>query len=219
MLVEESLKIKEFVEHLNLKDGIVLDLGSADKRFREYVQPYIDRNIFKPLRERGCQIQHLDLYGDEGIDMRLDIADLEKLHCRYDLVLCCNSFEHAPDLGKLGKNIVRLAKAEGYAIITTPCVFPYHKDPEDILFRPTIEELMELLRGAEIVESAYLRVKAPYETRGITIPLIALKLLMAIRSLKYKISGEKFNLLKDLKTVFGQWKVTYLVVKPETKAY
>jgi cyclopropane fatty-acyl-phospholipid synthase-like methyltransferase len=101
VLVEESLKIKEFVEHLNLKDMTVLDLGSAEERFRKYVQPYIDRNIFKPLRKRGCKIQHLDLYGNEGIDMRLDFADLEKVHSRYDLVLCCNSMEHVTDLGKI----------------------------------------------------------------------------------------------------------------------
>ena len=215
MFLEESLKIKEFIERLNLRDGKVLDLGSSDKRFREHVQPYIDRNIFKPLRERGCQVQYMDLYGEKGIDLRLDFVDLEKVQGRYDLVLCCNILEHLPDPGKTARGLIRLAKPGGHILITVPRVFPYHKDPQDSLLRPTVKELADLFPGAKIVESATLRGKAPYQTRGIPMPLVALRILMAFRSLKYKMSGEKFGLLKDLKAVFSRWRVTYLVITAE----
>jgi|SRR3989344_274823 len=213
MFVEESLKIKDFIEKENLRNLKVLNIGSADKNFRTYIQPYIDRNIIKPLEERNCKVFNLDLYGGEGVDIRLDFDHLNELNDDFDLVFCCNSFEHAKNKENLGDELVRLTKNGGFIIVTTPYVYPYHLDPIDTLFRPTIEEQLRYLKGVTLIEGTYINVTAPYESRGKILPLFVMKLLMVFKSLRYKLKGEKYNFFHDLINIFSTWKVTFLLLK------
>jgi SAM-dependent methyltransferase len=213
VFVEESLKIKEIIEQQNFKNLRVLNIGSADKKFRTYIQPYIERNIIKPLEDRHCKVLNLDLYGGEGIDIRLDFDHLNELHDSFDLVFCCNSFEHAKNKENLGNELVRLTKRGGFIIVTTPYVYPYHLDPIDTLFRPTIEQQMAYIKGVSLIEGAYLHVLSPYESRGKSLPLFAMKLIMLFKSMRYKLMGEKFNIFQDFLRILSPWQVTFLLLK------
>ena len=90
----------------------VLDVGSSTKKFRTKIQPYIDENIFKPLRERDLHIYHLDKKEQEGVDYIFDVNEMsvESLGKTFDLVICCSlQKEHvvisAPLFKKSWKNI------------------------------------------------------------------------------------------------------------------
>ncbi|HLB51344.1 MAG TPA: hypothetical protein VJL30_00300, partial [Patescibacteria group bacterium] len=98
-------------------------------------------------------------------------------------------------------------------IVTTPYVYPYHLDPIDTLFRPTIEEQLRYLKGVTLIEGTYINVTAPYESRGKILPLFVMKLLMVFKSLRYKLKGEKYNFFHDLINIFSTWKVTFLLLK------
>src|SRR5204863_5233618 len=81
--------------------GVVLNLGSGSRRFREVSKPYIDREIFEPLARAGARVVHADLKAGEGIDISGDLFDpaiqarLREL--RADAVVACNIMEHLPE--------------------------------------------------------------------------------------------------------------------------
>src|ERR1700722_15967770 len=126
----------------------VINMGSATLHFRQQVQPWIDRCIFVPLRERGVEVHHLDSQLGDGIDLRGDLNDEKFLATlfenRYRTVLCCNLLEHVTDPGGVCANIERLLFYQGYLIVTVPHKFPYHPDPIDTMFRPRPEDLVRL---------------------------------------------------------------------------
>ena len=60
----------------------LLNIGSSTLEFRTQTQPYIDKNIFAPLRARGGKIYHLDVKYSPDIDIVGDLFDpavLEKI--------------------------------------------------------------------------------------------------------------------------------------------
>src|SRR5580704_15305304 len=76
----------------------LLNLGSSDRHFREIAQPWIEREVFAPLRARGVDIAHVDRRDGPGIDLRIDLtdpSDIARLRERAPrAVLCCNLLEH-----------------------------------------------------------------------------------------------------------------------------
>src|SRR6185312_10439847 len=76
----------------------LLNVGSSTLEFRTRTQPYIDRNIFAPLRERGGKVYHLDIKPDEGVDMVGDLVDpafldrVSRMEIRSAMI--SNLFEH-----------------------------------------------------------------------------------------------------------------------------
>src|SRR5436853_811122 len=79
----------------------VLNVGSSTAEFREQQQPWIARDLFVPLAERGIKIVNLDLRDGGGIDIRADLlddADFARVKTdHYRALLCCNLLEHVPD--------------------------------------------------------------------------------------------------------------------------
>lgn len=215
MFVEEALQISKFIKDRNIQSQSVLNIGSGDLHFRTHIQPYIDEYIFSEFRKRNCIVTHLDLYGKDGIDIRMDINSLSSLTKEYDIVLCSNVFEHIIDRKKLGTDIVRLTKKGGCIIVTTPHVFPYHEDPIDTLFRPTVENQLSYLSGVTCVEGNELPICKPYVSRGFHVSLRIMKPMMLVKSILYKIKGGTFNLLKDWSIIFSQWKTTYIVAQKQ----
>ncbi|MEM0216801.1 MAG: hypothetical protein QW612_04590 [Candidatus Bathyarchaeia archaeon] len=62
MFEEESLYIRACLTKILKRERIdsVLDVGSSDITFRTKIQPFIEKNIFLPLKRFGCRIYHLD---------------------------------------------------------------------------------------------------------------------------------------------------------------
>jgi SAM-dependent methyltransferase len=155
MFIEESLCIKETLSNLNLTSGNdVLDIGSSTTQFRQVTQPHIDKNIFYPLRQQGCQVYHMDMKQGDGVDIVCDIADpnIDPLKCigmRFELVVCANLLEHVLDLERVVRIVVSLVKTGGYLLITVPRSYRKHPDPIDNMFRPLPGKLEQIFRSIE----------------------------------------------------------------------
>jgi len=138
----------------------LLNLGSATAEFRQRLQPWIDQWIFAPLRGRGVEVHHLDIQGGGGVDLCGDLTDdafVAGLVGRgYRGLLCCNLLEHIPDPSAMCAKLERLLALGGYIMVTVPHRFPYHPDPIDTMFRPTVEDLARLFPHCFLVEGAVL---------------------------------------------------------------
>jgi len=53
----------------------ILNLGSRLRADRETEQPWCERYLFRPLRERGVELLHVDAREGEGIDIRADLMN------------------------------------------------------------------------------------------------------------------------------------------------
>ncbi|HEY7116030.1 MAG TPA: hypothetical protein VH475_05570 [Tepidisphaeraceae bacterium] len=136
----------------------LLNVGSSTEEFRTRVQPYIDANIFAPLRHRGGVVYHADMKAAPGVDRVGDLLDpafidqLSKLQIRS--ILMSNLLEHVTDRQAVCDAILRLVPDGGYLFVSGPRDYPYHADPIDTMFRPTIDQAHALFPGTRIVESA-----------------------------------------------------------------
>jgi len=155
MFIEESLWIKSVLGSLDLPSGsAVLNLGSSTAQFRQLTQPHIENNVFKPLREKGYQINHLDAKQGNGVDIVCDINDpnvdfIDLIGRQFDLVICSNLLEHVLDVNRVARRAADFVKDRGYLLVTVPRSYRNHPDPIDTMFRPAVRELEELFRSSE----------------------------------------------------------------------
>lgn len=123
----------------------LLNLGSSDLHFRTCVQPWIDREVFAPLRARGAAIVHSDLKALPGVDIAADALGDEGARRLAAVgaraILCCNMFEHVTDRAALARRCAALVPAGGVLIVTVPRSYPYHPDPIDTYYRPDPEDM------------------------------------------------------------------------------
>lgn len=148
MLVEESLWLKEKISLLNLNLGDrILNVGSWDKIFREQKQPHIHTNIITPLLKKGVTILNTDCYSSTWIDIVGDLNDKDFIQrlkgAEYKWILCSNVLEHLLEPKKIMDILSWLVQPWCFLIITVPSNFPYHPDPIDNRFRPSIIDLQK----------------------------------------------------------------------------
>lgn len=160
MLAVESKWIKKALDRFEPSDvSPVLNVGSSTRHFRKHVQGHIDRNVFAPLRARGCAVVHLDLKAAEGVDVVGDLtepvfqAKMKSQSVR--LVICSNLLEHIPDEHRraLCDAIAAVILPGGYLVVTVPHSYPYHPDPIDTMFRPAPAELSAYFPDLTIVKA------------------------------------------------------------------
>jgi hypothetical protein len=136
----------------------LLNVGSSTLDFRTRHQPHIERNIFAPLRERGGEVWHLDIKPAPGVDLVGDLADpafLEKVsHMKVRSVLVSNLFEHVTNRQEIARLIMKVVPEGGYIFVSGPHAYPYHADPIDTRFRPTVGEMADHFPGTRIIDSA-----------------------------------------------------------------
>jgi SAM-dependent methyltransferase len=162
MTSEESVWIREVLQEADLTSvNDILDVGSSTKEFRTEIQPYIDKNVFKPLREQNKSIYYLDQKKSKGIDLVYDVDDtsVEAIGKKYDMVICCNMLEHVHNPWKLASLLVNLVRNNGFLLVTVPQTFRFHPDPLDNRFRPSIIELVSLFPGLQVIRKATIRVR------------------------------------------------------------
>lgn len=140
--------------------GVVLNIGSSSRQFREQVQPWIEQHVFAPARAHGLSIVHQDLFPADGVDFA---GDLLAPDCRERLrelnifgVVCSNVLEHVLDRPAFADAITELLPKGGRALITVPNRFPYHPDPIDTNYRPTPRELSSLFTRMRATSEALL---------------------------------------------------------------
>jgi hypothetical protein len=139
----------------------VLNLGSSSLAFRTSKKPHIERELFRPLLERGVRVIHADLREDEGVDISGDIFEPEvqrRLRAvQAGTLLCNNILEHVTDRAGFAALCETLVPSGAQIIVTVPHSYPYHADPIDPGYRPRPEQIAELfprcrLIRAEVIE-------------------------------------------------------------------
>jgi hypothetical protein len=136
----------------------LLNVGSSTEEFRTRQQPYIDANIFAPLRARGARVYHADIKAAPGVDLVGDLLEpafleqIAKLQIRSAMI--SNLFEHVTIRQQICDVVMRILPAGGYLFVSGPKDYPYHADPIDTMFRPSIAEMHAHFPGTTVVESA-----------------------------------------------------------------
>ena len=127
----------------------MLNLGSSTTQYRTDTCPHIDKFLFAPLTERGVRVIHSDLKVNEGVDF---VGNVLEESTRKELstfwirsILCNNLFEHVQDIESLCAALTEICPIGGLLFLSVPYKYPYHPDPIDNGFRPSLEDLQALL--------------------------------------------------------------------------
>jgi SAM-dependent methyltransferase len=143
----------------------VLNVGSSTGAFRAREQPWVDAEVFGPLRARGIEVVHLDLKVAAGVDLVGDVLDptfRAGLEGGWDVVISSNLLEHLADRTPFLTVLPQLTRPGGWLVVTVPRRFPRHPDPIDTMYRPSPDQLVgdmrasaaQTLRVVEAVEVA-----------------------------------------------------------------
>ena len=157
----------------------LLNLGSGSAEVRKGVQPWIEDQLFLPLRSRYVEVVHVDMRELPGVDVKADLtdpADVQRLQAlRPQALLCCNVLEHVIQPDRLARHCLDLVAPGGLLFVTVPFSYPYHRDPIDTMYRPNPAELAELLVGARLLESTILDTGVSYRNAVRERPWILLR--------------------------------------------
>ena len=136
----------------------LLNIGSSTLEFRTQTQPYIDQNIFAPLCACGVVVYHLDMKQAPGVDIVGNLLEptflnkIEKMQIRAAII--SNLLEYVTNRMEICDVVMKILLPGGYLFITGPHYYPYHSDPIDTMFRPTIADMHALFPHTKIVNSA-----------------------------------------------------------------
>ena len=157
----------------------LLNLGSSSAVVRKAIQPWIDAEVFCPLRGRGVETLHVDMRELPGVDVRADLtdaSDVERLSAlRPNALLCCNLLEHVLEPKQLARHCLDLLPRGGLVFVTVPFSYPYHRDPIDTLYRPSPAELSELFGSARMLDGTILGAGVSYRNAVRERPWILLR--------------------------------------------
>jgi hypothetical protein len=145
----------------------LLNVGSSTQYFRTVVQPYIDALVFKPCRDRGVSLNHLDLVNAAGVDLVGDLTDPDFTaqlgNKAYNFVLCSNLLEHVRNPSDICSTLVKIVSPGSYLLVTVPYAFPYHPDPIDTMFRPDVAQLTALFPGTRSLVGEVIDCGTPWD--------------------------------------------------------
>ncbi|RKH11128.1 methyltransferase domain-containing protein [Corallococcus sp. CA053C] len=156
MLKSEARWLSRQLQALDVARGSpLLNVGSSTRYFREVQQPFIHRELFAPWQRRGGRVIHQDLKPDDGVDVVGSLMDpecLARLASWSPRSVCCtNVLEHVEDRVAFARQLASLVAPGGVLLVTVPRAFPWHPDPIDTMFRPTVEELVPLFPDLRLV--------------------------------------------------------------------
>ena len=133
----------------------MLNIGSHTAEFRTREQPWIDKYIFARARSLNLPVVHTDMRPQEGVDLVGDLTDPAFLASvtqkQFRSVFCSNLLEHVPNREEIARALIASVIPGGYIIVSGPYGFPYHPDPIDTMFRPSVEEMAALFPGTSLV--------------------------------------------------------------------
>jgi SAM-dependent methyltransferase len=132
----------------------LLDIGGGAGEFRDAKQPWIGA-AFRPLEARGVRIIHHEFTDAPGVDVAGDLDDpafLDGLAATgARAVICCNVLEHLAHRDRLLGAFANVVPPGGHLVVTVPHRFPYHADPIDTMYRPSVADLARALPDFELV--------------------------------------------------------------------
>lgn len=111
--------------------GAVLDVGGGTSKYKSI--------ILASARQYAC----IDAVPGASVDVVGDVLNMPFEDMKFDTVICNQVFEHVDDPEGLMREIARVLRPGGHAIITAPFIQPVHADPGDY-FRYTPEGIVAL---------------------------------------------------------------------------
>lgn len=122
--------------------GRVLDLGAGMAKYKEII------------KNNASDYVTCDAKKNENINVVCDINYLAFQPESFDVVVSTQVLEHVDDPFAVAREIEKVLKIGGNAVITAPFMFPFHADPKDN-FRFSREGLEEVFRssGFKIIDS------------------------------------------------------------------
>lgn len=226
MLYEEAKWIGEQLLKLCKPNSRLLNVGSSTLYSRTVVQPHMEDFIFRPLREINVEVIHTDLQDADGVDIVGDLTDenfiAQLKSLKFDCILCSNLLEHIEDINPVIAALEEITPKNGYNIITVPYIYPYHLDPIDTLYRPTVNDLKIHFKNLKYYKGLILTAKRMvngekqknYFEMLINSPELAIRLLIRSFLPFYKYQSWK-RTINDLLKMFKPFQVTCVVFKKE----
>lgn len=155
MLLNESFWIKQAILKYAGNSATVLNIGSSTEAFLKE-QPYIQHNVINTLNELNCNVKNIDIKDAPGVDIAGDVTNPEftgKLKAlNPSLIICANLLEHLEDRHAFIEGLTSILNQNTALIVTVPHTFPFHADPIDTLYRPSVAELASDFKGLSVIE-------------------------------------------------------------------
>lgn len=219
MLPEESIWIGNELLELAKKEKLspLLNFGSSTGHFRELEQPIIYKNIFGPLKERKVQVYHLDIKQADGVDFVGNVFEDKQLYeevkaKKVKSILCSNLLEHVPDTRPFYHILEELVEDKGYILVTVPYRYPYHADPIDTGYRPTVEEVVNSFSNARLVKGEILTINQTHLQFMLKHPKLIFIVLLRFLTPFYRFYAWK-RIVGDIPNLFKKFLVTCVLVE------
>lgn len=217
MLYQEALWIADQIKDIGHDLSPLLNAGSSTLNFRKNEQPFIHSEIIVPFEKNGGEIIHLDMKKDEGVDMAGDLMQedfrREVKARKIKGVLCSNLLEQVENAQIVCDLLSEILQPKGYIILTTPRLYPYHSDPIDTMFRPTVEEVCAMFSTCNLVTGKILNI--PNTSHFKTLIASPKSLLITIGRILlpfYKHESWKL-MIEDIPNLFKNYQVTCVVLQ------
>ena len=151
MRFKESLKIKNIINN-HKPFANIINLGSGNREQLKKTKPWVSKNVFDLFKKQKAKILHVDAENFPGVDIVQDLSQPNSLSfCDKlkgsKLFILANVLEHIPKkvyAEFLNKIYSKMNSKDGL-IIMVPYGYPYHADPIDTKYRPSPNELNQLL--------------------------------------------------------------------------
>lgn len=125
-----------FREYIN-RDSEVLDLGAGRLPYKAIINKYSDKYYSLDFVETHPDLDYIGTTSKTGLESG-----------RFDLLFCNQVLEHVPDPLESFREIKRVLKPGGIAIISTPFLMELHNEPYDY-YRYTKYALKNLSEEAD----------------------------------------------------------------------
>jgi len=221
MLIEEAKWLGEKLYNLGNEHFPMINIGSSTSVFRTQIQPHIDEYIFKRLIKQGKKVFHADIKEAEGVDLVGDVNDEKFIsqvkNLQIKSVFSSNLLEHLISPQMVCRHLEDMLDSGGILMVSVPHLYPYHRDPIDTKFRPSINELCSLfpnctLLDGKIITSADTHAKALWKKirqgNFLSVAITVKRWLLPLRGMEewQKARGDMLNLFKP-------YKITCVVLK------
>ncbi|MEL6923553.1 MAG: hypothetical protein AAFO94_05845 [Bacteroidota bacterium] len=231
MLLEEAQWLGNELLTLShhFKQPKLLNVGSGTTQKTVEVQSHQEKLVLQPLRSHQVQTVNTDIEAGEGVDLVGDLTDLHFLEVlkagQFNLVTCNNLLEHIDPIAPICNSFKAIVPQHGYLVVTVPYRYPYHPDPIDTMFRPSVRGIATLIDGFEVVKGdiingsrhvytpdGELRVERNYFQTLMNDKAYAVRLLLRSLLPFYKFKNW-WNTVRYWPHLFSSYKVTCVVLR------
>jgi len=162
MLEAESTWFSQEIKRIGYEEICPMcNIGSSTASFMREQQPWVFDYIFGPLQIAKCIVKHVDIKHAPGVDITGDLLEhrfLKELSSyNFKSIFFSNVLEHLVERELVCQSLISMIPAGGYIFVSCPKNYPFHPDPIDTMFRPSINQLAVLFKGTRLLSGEIVR--------------------------------------------------------------